>query len=157
MAKYRKKPVIIDAEQFWPNQKPWPEGVYEKAWVSQWDPSTMGDTRVAPYGIATLEGTHEVSPGDFIITGIKGEKYPCKESIFWLTYDILEEEPMPKSEVEVEMELVGQGWEPRLAQHKAMHWAMERRQKPCTGCHKGRAGCQQCDSGESIKPHQGGE
>lgn len=29
----------------------------------------------------------KVSPGDFIITGIKGEKYPCKPDIFEATYE----------------------------------------------------------------------
>lgn len=28
MSKYRKKPVTVDAEQFFVNKKPWPEGVY---------------------------------------------------------------------------------------------------------------------------------
>jgi len=37
--------------------------------------------------IDTLEGGHTVCPGDWIITGIKGEYYPCKHSIFMLTYE----------------------------------------------------------------------
>jgi hypothetical protein len=37
--------------------------------------------------IKTLEGHHEVSPGDWIITGVKGERYPCKPDIFAATYD----------------------------------------------------------------------
>ncbi|KKK68734.1 hypothetical protein LCGC14_2941110, partial [marine sediment metagenome] len=28
MAKFRKKPIIIEAEQFWPDKQPWPKGVY---------------------------------------------------------------------------------------------------------------------------------
>lgn len=28
--KFRKKPVVIEAEQFFPERLPWPEGVYEK-------------------------------------------------------------------------------------------------------------------------------
>lgn len=37
--------------------------------------------------IDTLEGGHIVCPGDWIITGVKGERYPCKPDIFFQTYD----------------------------------------------------------------------
>jgi hypothetical protein len=37
--------------------------------------------------IFTLEGGHIVTPGDYIITGVKGEHYPCKPDIFALTYE----------------------------------------------------------------------
>lgn len=40
--------------------------------------------------IDTLEGSHTVCPGDWIITGVKGERYPCKPDIFDRTYDILD-------------------------------------------------------------------
>jgi hypothetical protein len=36
--------------------------------------------------IGTLEGYHNVKPGDWIIKGVKGEIYPCKPDIFELTY-----------------------------------------------------------------------
>ena len=36
--------------------------------------------------IETLEGTHHASIGDWIITGVKGEQYPCKPDIFAKTY-----------------------------------------------------------------------
>lgn len=78
--KYRKKPVVIEAEQFFPGQ-PWPAGVMNST------SSTTG------YRIHTLEGGkegQEVTPGDFIITGVQGEKYPCKPDIFAATY-----EPVP--------------------------------------------------------------
>ena len=42
-----------------------------------------------PY-IATLEGDHLVTPGDWIITGVKGEHYPCKPDIFEATYEKVE-------------------------------------------------------------------
>ena len=42
--------------------------------------------------INTLEGAHNVSVGDWIIRGVKGEFYPCKPDIFELTYG----EKMPK-------------------------------------------------------------
>ena len=37
--------------------------------------------------IDTLEGGHIVCPGDWIITGVKGEHYPCKPDIFAQTYE----------------------------------------------------------------------
>lgn len=40
--------------------------------------------------IDTLEGGHRVCPGDFIITGVQGEHYPCKPDIFEQTYDEVE-------------------------------------------------------------------
>jgi hypothetical protein len=41
--------------------------------------------------IATLEGWHGVTPGDYIITGVKGEHYPCKPDIFAMTYEPVEQ------------------------------------------------------------------
>jgi len=41
--------------------------------------------------IDTLEGPHYVIPGDWIITGVKGEHYPCKPDIFEMTYERVEE------------------------------------------------------------------
>lgn len=37
--------------------------------------------------IDTLEGGHIVCPGDWIITGVKGEMYPCKPDVFAATYE----------------------------------------------------------------------
>jgi hypothetical protein len=75
--KYRKLPVVIEAEQFFENMDDWPDGVY----ACDWSPTG--------FGINTLEGTHEVSEGDFIITGVAGERYPCKSQIFWRTYEVV--------------------------------------------------------------------
>jgi hypothetical protein len=44
--------------------------------------------------VNTLEGGHIVCPGDWIITGVKGEFYPCKPDIFEATYEQVEE-PRP--------------------------------------------------------------
>lgn len=41
--------------------------------------------------IDTLEGVHIVCPGDWVITGLKGEYYPCKPDIFEATYEKVEE------------------------------------------------------------------
>ena len=74
MAKFRKKPIVIEAEQWFP-------GVHiEGLEIGGY----FGDSDVY---IETLEGPMKVSPGDWIITGIKGEKYPCKSDVFEATYE----------------------------------------------------------------------
>lgn len=79
MKKYRKKPIIIEAKQFF-----WREV----------EPDFRGDIKDSPvyfesnkYYINTLEGRMEVSDGDWIIKGVKGEFYPCKPDIFAMSYD----------------------------------------------------------------------
>jgi hypothetical protein len=42
--------------------------------------------REPPLG-ALFISTHHVSVGDWIITGVKGDRYPCKPDIFAATYD----------------------------------------------------------------------
>lgn len=42
--------------------------------------------------IQTLEGLMSYKAGDIIITGVKGEKYPCRRDIFEETYEILKDE-----------------------------------------------------------------
>lgn len=44
-----------------------------------------------PLMIPTLEGTLKASVGDYIITGLRGEKYPCKPDIFEKTYELVED------------------------------------------------------------------
>lgn len=41
------------------------------------------------YLIPTLEGTHNMTPNDMLITGVQGEIYPCKLDIFEATYDVV--------------------------------------------------------------------
>lgn len=41
--------------------------------------------------IHTLEGVMQANVGDYIITGVNGEQYPCKPDIFKKTYEIIEE------------------------------------------------------------------
>lgn len=41
--------------------------------------------------IETLEGIHKADAGDWIITGVNGEKYPCKPDIFQKTYELVED------------------------------------------------------------------
>lgn len=78
MSKFRKKPLVIEAEQ-WHGPETKIDGVHETPGLS-----------VAAGGfffVQTLEGPLHVSPGDWIITGVKGEKYPCKADIFEATYE----------------------------------------------------------------------
>lgn len=102
--KYRKKAVVIDAEQ-------WFEVTYDREAGHGIEPEDMpiyhldvgyfrrpdieGDIKCGYCGkimhihgwIDTLEGGHIVCPGDWIITGIVGEKYPCKPDVFAKTYE----------------------------------------------------------------------
>lgn len=49
--------------------------------------------------IETLEGGHIVCPGDWIITGVQGERYPCKPDIFEQTYEQVPDGPGPKLDI----------------------------------------------------------
>ena len=62
MAKYRKKPVVIEAIQL--------------------------NRRIK---IETLEGEMTGEVGDYLITGVAGEQYPCKPDIFAKTYELVTE------------------------------------------------------------------
>lgn len=62
MSKFRKKPVVIEAYQ----------------------------TEKEVY-IETLEGRMKANKGDWIITGVNGEQYPCKPDIFEKTYEPVED------------------------------------------------------------------
>lgn len=98
---YRKKPVVIEAIK-WRDHGDHPAVTVYGYQRSGADP--MGASVCAKCGsqthlktskmvfhthgwVDTLEGGHIVCPGDFIITGVKGEHYPCKPDIFELTYD----------------------------------------------------------------------
>ena len=76
--KYRKKPVVIEATQ----------------WFKKGDHPAVTNaslTGIPIYWIDTWEGKMTVLPGDYIITGVKGEHYPCKPDIFEMTYELVEE------------------------------------------------------------------
>ena len=88
--KFRKKPVVIEASQWLKmgdhpavEQFPWGRAVTKAEGYPDYHPLNRGI-------IQTLEGDHEVCPGDWIITGVKGEHYPCKPDIFELTYEAAE-------------------------------------------------------------------
>jgi len=73
---FRRKPILVTAVQF------------NKAGDH---PSVIADDK-SPTGflVFTLENTKspfEVTPGDWIVTGIEGEVYACKDTIFRKTYE----------------------------------------------------------------------
>ena len=90
--KFRKKPVVIEAVQFTEavrdaalfDDQPLPDGVHRAA-ATLHPPARK--VWSASFFIETLEGRMEVSVGDWVITGIKGERYPCKPDIFAATYE----------------------------------------------------------------------
>lgn len=117
MAKYRKKPVEVYATQWFKNgdhpkdyEKDINDPIAEKVWTAEhrksenWEgdvvryfrrPDVSGQHKCLKCGhimddhgwIDTLEGGHIVCPGDWIITGVLGEYYPCKPDIFSETYE----------------------------------------------------------------------
>jgi len=119
MAKYRKRPVVIEATRWFKNgdhpadyaedRVGVEDGVVtassgeyakEKGWEGRVvryfrHPGVLGRAECQSCGhtmhdhgwIDTLEGGHIVCPGDWIITGVKGEHYPCKPDIFEATYE----------------------------------------------------------------------
>ena len=44
------------------------------------------------FKVSTMEGELRSKPGDYLVIGVKGEKYPVDCEIFEATYDVLEEE-----------------------------------------------------------------
>lgn len=92
--KYRKKPVVIEAVQWFRPSDHLLVGVVPTAVVAMAkEKSIRTDCKqcrkpMADHGyIDTLEGGHVVCPGDWIIRGVKGEHYPCKPDIFKSTYE----------------------------------------------------------------------
>ena len=79
--KYRKKPVIIEAVQWFK------DGDHPAVRIHQHGGQVLVNGRAY---IDTLEGPLLVTPGDWIITGVKGEHYPCKPDIFAATYEAVE-------------------------------------------------------------------
>ena len=90
MPMFRKKPVVIEARR-------WDGSLNGAAHLCGWmngpvydgDPTAgyvYNNDGVSDFLIATLEGDHQVTSGDWIIKGVAGEFYPCKPEIFDATY-----------------------------------------------------------------------
>lgn len=72
MPKYREK-TTVDAEQFWPDKRPWPEGVVEAA---------NGN-----YRISTIHGMMDISAGWWVIRDAGGHRSICLSSYFEKMYE----------------------------------------------------------------------
>lgn len=90
MPLYRKKPVVIEAVQW--------DGTLDSFTNIHAAFPELQNARFfnhkgsyIEWSIYTLEGSHKVTPGDFIIKGVKGEFYPCKPDIFEATYELVTE------------------------------------------------------------------
>ena len=81
--RYRKKPIVIEAEQFLPLGHGDTGKILRKALCYKAHDGYKGAVH-----IHTLEGTHDVKNNDWIIKGVKGEFYPCKPDIFEITYEL---------------------------------------------------------------------
>jgi hypothetical protein len=86
MAKYRKKPIVIEAMKFTNETK---NQVYN--FVTCNKSADFSDGTLHPtLKIQTPEGVMTVNIGDWIIKGVAGEFYPVKDDIFRLTYESVE-------------------------------------------------------------------
>lgn len=75
---YEKRPVRIQAVQ-WNG-----ENVKELMDFLNWRNASHDDQ--SGFVIHTLEGNMQATVGDYIIKGLSGEYYPCKEDIFLASY-----------------------------------------------------------------------
>jgi uncharacterized protein YlzI (FlbEa/FlbD family) len=106
MGKYRKLPIVVEAEQWFPGKEI--DGV-DVLWVE--NPSDNLPQLYQAF-IRTLEGEMRVSIGDWIITGVNGEKYPCKSDIFEKTYEKVDESGItfkPSEKLKIKFEKIMNG------------------------------------------------
>jgi hypothetical protein len=88
---FRKKPVVITAitfDELIDHARK--QGAHEIAgmpWSFTYAGQHITHENDDCYLIPTLEGTMKFQRGDMLITGVKGEIYPCKSDIFTATYD----------------------------------------------------------------------
>jgi hypothetical protein len=92
MAQYRKKPVVIEAITFdelieYGKIFDTGGGVRGLPWSFEYKGYPITHENDDCYLIPTLEGTMRMERGDMLITGVKGEIYPCKSDIFEKTYE----------------------------------------------------------------------
>ena len=89
MARYRKKPVVIEAVQLKD------ESIIEIInWTTDYiniEIDTDENDNIIGMIIPTLEGAMKASMNDYIIKGIQGEFYPCKPNVFEQTYELVEQ------------------------------------------------------------------
>ncbi len=84
MAAYRSRSVVIDAEQWFPDPEIKGTG-YDRLGVEY----TCCDR-----AIRTLHGNVKIAPGDWIVRGVLGERFPVKQNVFLITYEPAEPAPV---------------------------------------------------------------
>lgn len=89
MAKYRKKPVVIEAITFDEFVDYAKETTPHPHWCIPYQGVNVTQENDERYLIPTLEGVHNFTPQDMLLTGVNGEIYPCKIDIFEKTYDLV--------------------------------------------------------------------
>lgn len=100
MPKFRKKPVVIEAElvatlcasaeKNWKALPKWVEEAYERGDI-------LFISRSEGLSVRTLEGHMHAKPNDMLIRGVRGEIYPCKPDIFDATYERADEDFLPQT------------------------------------------------------------
>jgi hypothetical protein len=95
MHKARKKPVEIEFITFnefveYGKSQPDANIVNGEPWSFTYKGQPITQENPERYLIPTLEGTYNFTPEDVLITGVKGEIYPCKINIFESTYDVID-------------------------------------------------------------------
>lgn len=89
--KYRKKPVVIEAITFDDlvsyGKTNGANIVNGMPWSFTYAGHPITHENDGCYLIPTSEGTMNMTPNDMLITGVKGEIYPCKLDIFAATYE----------------------------------------------------------------------
>ena len=91
--KYRKKPVVVEAMQFFENTfSDIVKFTNNKARCLSKKLSPSNPTNTAICIVDTLEGPVFATEGDYIIKGVNGEFYPCKPDIFEKTYEEADKE-----------------------------------------------------------------
>ena len=133
--KFRKKPVVIEAVQItdamFDAPHPNPEHV----------PGFIYDPIARCVHVRTLEGVMVGYIGDWIVTGVSGEKYPIKDEIFRLTYEPLgETDASEKLKVAVGLEDIQAIFD---------GWLADLRVKTCN-CHGTSRMCKTCEDDLAV-------
>jgi hypothetical protein len=86
--RYRKKPVVITARQFETNNETGDKNMNDLCiWMNQGRDQMVAWHNGTYIFIQTLEGEMKAQVGDWIIQGVNGEFYPCRNDIFQKTYE----------------------------------------------------------------------
>ena len=82
MPRYRKRPHVVEAEQWWIGKRI--EGLTEGSYMFR-------DTKYFAMFL-TDDGYQGVHEGDYVVTGVKGERYVCPQEVFDMSYELVRED-----------------------------------------------------------------